>query len=176
MMKKLLLAMLTCTMLLSTSIAFAADDEDTVAVSETTQSEQLPMVQNVSITTLDGQQTTLKALYSEKPVYVNLWATWCPPCVGELPHINQLYQKYGDKINFVMINLDENVNDTTAFLNKSSLSMPIYRGNMNALNSAFQLEFIPVSVIIDTNGRILNRVSGGMTEEQLEQFIAPLLQ
>ena len=52
-----------------------------------------------------GKTTKLSDL-RDKPVYLNFWATWCPPCVKELPHIQAKYEKYKDRIHFLAISVD----------------------------------------------------------------------
>ncbi len=55
---------------------------------------------------LEGNQITFKDL-NNKPVFINIWATWCPPCIAELPSIEELYEDYGDKVNFILISNED---------------------------------------------------------------------
>ena len=61
---------------------------------------------DVRLKGLDGQERMLSDLYKDKPLYVNFWASWCPPCVKELPHIEGLYQKYGDRVAFAAVSAE----------------------------------------------------------------------
>jgi len=54
------------------------------------------------INDMEGNQVSFGSL-NNKPVFINFWATWCPPCVAELPGIADLYEKYHDEVNFVIV-------------------------------------------------------------------------
>ncbi len=123
----------------------------------------------------DGQGRSLSELYKEKPLYLNFWASWCPPCVKEMPHIEGLYQKYGDKVAFAAVSVDERTEDAKAFVQKSGVTLPIYSGNNAELARGYGLDAIPVSLLIGTDGKILAKVVGGMNEKQLEAFLQPVL-
>ena len=121
---------------------------------------------------LDGsKQVQLLELSREKPVYVNFWASWCPPCVKEMPHIEKLYQKYGDRMNFAAVSVDEKLSDAEAFTAKSKLTVPVYTGDLKKLGRDYNLEAIPVSIII-RDGKVIARTVGGMDEAGLEKFLA----
>lgn len=130
---------------------------------------------DVRLKGLDGQEQQLSELYKDKPLYLNFWASWCPPCVKELPHIESLYQKYGDKIAFAAVSVDEHSEDAQALTQKTGLSVPVYSGDNAELTQKYGLDAIPVSVLIGKDGKILAKMVGGMTEKQLEEFLQPAL-
>ncbi|HJS13448.1 MAG TPA: TlpA disulfide reductase family protein, partial [Rheinheimera sp.] len=74
------------------------------------------------------QPFTLASLDQTKPTYIKLWASWCQPCMEQMPHFEKLYQEYGDKVNFVAVNI--NINEKRQEISKVQqrfkLSMPIY--------------------------------------------------
>ena len=130
---------------------------------------------DVRLKGLDGQARMLSDLYKDKPLYVNFWASWCPPCVKELPHIESLYQKYGDRVAFAAVSVDEHSEDAQALAQKSGLTLPVYTGNNAELSRNYGLDAIPVSLLIGKDGKILAKTVGGMTEKQLEAFLQPAL-
>ncbi|MCI1821661.1 MAG: TlpA family protein disulfide reductase [Megasphaera sp.] len=130
---------------------------------------------DLQLKTLDGKSISLKQLYQDKPVYLNFWASWCPPCVQEMPHIQRLQKQYGSKIHFVAVTVDENSSDAADFIQKNSITMPIYTGDLKAITQEYGVSAIPVSIIIDTNGKILAKRVGGMDEQELKEFLAPVL-
>ena len=130
---------------------------------------------DVRLKGLDGQERMLSDLYKDKPLYVNFWASWCPPCVKELPHIEGLYQKYGDRVAFAAVSVDEHSEDAQALAQKSGLTLPVYTGNNAELSRNYGLDAIPVSLLIGKDGKILAKTVGGMTEKQLEAFLQPAL-
>ncbi len=65
----------------------------------------------------------------DKPVVLNFWATWCPPCKAELPDFQKAYEKYGNEINFVIVDLtdgDETVERAKSYLSQNSYTFPCY--------------------------------------------------
>ncbi len=120
---------------------------------------------------------SLEDLYTDKPVYLNFWATWCGPCVGELPNIEAVYKKYQGQVNFVLIPVDEDFDDVEVFLKKQGLVLPVYKAetNINEINYRYNLQAIPISLLIDKHGTIIARHVGSMSKENLEKFLAPVL-
>lgn len=85
-------------------------------------------------------------------ILISFWATWCPPCIAEMPSIQSLYNDFGDKIDFYLVT-SENATKVSSFLKENNYSMPVY---INALNMPEQLysKSIPATFIIDKNGGI----------------------
>ena len=107
----------------------------------------------------------------DKPVYLNFWATWCPPCVKELPHIQAKYEQYKDKINFVAISLDGEQEAPAQFIPSRGYTFPVGYGNEREISRAYNIEAIPMSFIIDTNGVVKSKIVGSMDEADLERFL-----
>ena len=107
----------------------------------------------------------------DKPVYLNFWATWCPPCVKELPHIQAKYEQYKDKINFVAISLDGEQEAPAQFIPSRGYTFPVGYGNEREISRAYNVEAIPMSFIIDTNGVVKAKIVGSMDEADLERFL-----
>ncbi|HEY4650434.1 MAG TPA: TlpA disulfide reductase family protein [Pontibacter sp.] len=109
---------------------------------------------------LDGTQVNFESLKG-KVVFLNIWATWCPPCIAEMPNIQKLYEKIGsDKIAFVMLSVDEGgMEKVKKFIGKKGYTFPVY---MPA--SQFPEEFystaIPTTFIIDPQGQIVAKQEG----------------
>ncbi len=74
-----------------------------------------------------GENTTFGEFKGEV-VLVNFWATWCPPCIEEMPSLNDLYQAYGDKVTFLFIARDKE-NRVSRFLTKKGYDLPVYYEN-----------------------------------------------
>ena len=107
----------------------------------------------------------------DKPVYLNFWATWCPPCVKELPHIQAKYEQYKDRINFVAISLDGEQEAPAQFIPSRGYTFPVGQGNEREISRAYNVEAIPMSFIIDTNGVVKAKIVGSMDEADLERFL-----
>jgi thiol-disulfide isomerase/thioredoxin len=80
---------------------------------------------NWSLTTLDNKPVNFSQSKG-KVVVVNLWATWCPPCVAEMPSMQELYESYGDRVDFYFVTSEAN-EKPLVFLQKNEYSFPVYR-------------------------------------------------
>ena len=107
----------------------------------------------------------------DKPVYLNFWATWCPPCVGELPLIEKKYAEYKDKMHFVILSVDDNEQDPARFIKSKGYSFPAAYGDHQALGRAYGIDAIPASYIISADGHIVARIVGSMNESSLDAFL-----
>ena len=112
-------------------------------------------------------------------ILVNFWATWCPPCVREIPAFNKLYDTYKDK-GFVIVGIAlDNKQDVIDFVDPMGVEYPILLGEQQGitLTQAYgnHLGVLPFSVLIDRQGRITERHRNEITFEEAEQLIKPLL-
>ncbi len=124
---------------------------------------------------MDGNSRTLKSL-SDKPVFLNFWATWCPPCIAELPGIYELHKVYGDRVNFILVST-ESIETVSGFaLDKGFEQLPFYQ-NENVPRE-FASRSIPTTFIISKNGNIVLDKKGvakwnsGTVEELLDELLA----
>jgi len=115
---------------------------------------------SLALLTLQGQPTTLAALRG-KVIFLNLWATWCPPCVAEMPGIQRLAEQLHDAPNvaFVVLSLDQNPDKARRFVARRGFTMPIYTLN-GSLPAAFDTESIPTTFLISPAGEIVSRHEG----------------
>ena len=112
---------------------------------------------------------------NDKPVFLNFWATWCPPCVGEMPSIQELYDTYGDEVNFVLVT-NEIPEVVTNFMEQNDYqNLPVYFA-MQA-PPAFASQALPTTFIIGKDGKVWVKKKGaarwnsGKTKSLLEQLI-----
>jgi len=93
-----------------------------------------------------------------KVTLVNIWATWCPPCIAEMPSLQLLYNDYNDKIEFVLV-ADEAQEVIEVFLKKKNYNLEIYRPISEAPDP-FNVNSIPRTFLLDTEGNIVIDESG----------------
>lgn len=106
---------------------------------------------------LQGNKTSFKAL-NDKPVFLNIWATWCPPCIAELPSIQELHEDYGDKVNFILISA-ELPGKVQSFATEHHYNeLPFYHSSSVPIH--FSTNSIPATFIVSKDGRVLVNKKG----------------
>lgn len=110
---------------------------------------------DVPLISLDGERTTLDA-FRGKVIFLNFWATWCPPCIAEMPFINKLYNQVGHNKNivFVMISEDDNMQKARTFIKNKGFKFPVYM-LAGPLPQEFRSDEIPTTFIISPQGKIV---------------------
>ncbi|WP_209330396.1 TlpA family protein disulfide reductase [Lunatimonas salinarum] len=102
----------------------------------------------------DGDRVGLSQ-YRGKTLFINLWATWCPPCRAEMPHISELYMKVnGDNVAFLMIALDDDFEKSKKFVSEKGFSFPIIHAAYG-LNPSLRSQAIPTTLVVSPEGKIV---------------------
>lgn len=128
------------------TMSVADSDEEGVQVGD--------VAPDFEITTLEGGTVKLSD-YRGKPVMLNFWATWCPPCRAEMPAMQQFYEEHD--VTVLAVNLtDTETNPTNAadFVNAYDLTFPILMDKEAEVSTLYRIKPIPASFLIDANGRI----------------------
>jgi thiol-disulfide isomerase/thioredoxin len=112
------------------------------------------------MTDLNGQVVSFESLRG-KVIFLNIWATWCPPCVAEMPNVQRLYEKVGsDKIAFVMLSVDQGgVEKVQKYITRKGYTFPVYLP-YSQLPQEFYSPAIPSTFIISPEGKIVARQEG----------------
>lgn len=115
----------------------------------------------ISFTDKDGKTVSLSSLKG-KVVFINFWATWCPPCIQEMPTINALKEKYkgNNDIVFLMVDVDNKMEKSSAFMEKNKYDLPVYVPASD-IPSDYLGSSIPTTVILDKSGDMIARIEGG---------------
>ncbi|WP_240906909.1 TlpA family protein disulfide reductase [Paludisphaera rhizosphaerae] len=111
--------------------------------------------------------------FQGKPLFVNVWATWCPPCVGELPSIARLAAtpELKDKVAFVCISTDEGINPVRSFMRGKDWPMTILQADR--LPPVFMSDAIPATYLVSAEGRVVYEYVGG-TDWDTPKVVAKL--
>jgi peroxiredoxin len=132
----------------------------------------------ISLPGLDGKMHQLSD-YRPHRLLLNFWASWCVPCLQEMPALNQLQAKFGERAPIVVgIAMDEPAR-VRSFLAEHRVNYPILLGRLDPPSTSLQLgntrEVLPYSVLIDADGRILATHTGILSPAQIEQWVEPTL-
>lgn len=127
------------------------------------------------LTTLEGETVRLSD-YKGKKIILNLWATWCPPCRAEMPDMQKYYdeQAQDENVEILAVNLtteDKGMDKINAFVEEFQLTFPIPMDHEGKVGDVYQAATIPTTYMIDTEGRVQNKIVGPMNEEMMEDFI-----
>ncbi|MEO1256809.1 MAG: TlpA disulfide reductase family protein [Bacteroidota bacterium] len=101
---------------------------------------------------LNGKKVSFQN-FKGKVIFINFWATWCPPCIAEMPDIHRLYNKRKEEISFVMISMDTDRQKAYDFLARKQYQFPVYFLQSN-LPSIYDTHSIPTTYVLDRNGKI----------------------
>ena len=141
--------------------------------------ENTPLAIDFTVDDMSGNPATLFE-HMDKPVLLNFWASWCPPCTEEMPHFQAMFEQYGDRVNFMMINSTDGDRETPAtvkqFLELTGYTFPVYLDTHGLQASyTYNITGIPQTFFIDTQGRIVVHYPGSIPQEPLQQGLEFLL-
>ena len=103
-----------------------------------------------------------------KGVMLNFWATYCEPCEAEVPFMQSLYPDYSDDIEIVAVSLDAGELVIDRFIDKHDLTFPVVHDKQSEVMDLYKVGPIPSTFFIDENGKIVEKVSGALTLDKLE--------
>lgn len=113
-----------------------------------------------------------------KVVFINFWATWCPPCIAEMPTINKLYSNFREngKVVFLMVDVDNNPVKSQAFMNKRKFDLPVYTP-ASPIPSSYLEGAIPTTLVLNKYGKVVfkHEGMGDFSNEEFKTFINELI-
>lgn len=110
----------------------------------------------------------------DKPVVLNFWASWCPPCKSEMPGFEEAYIEYGEDVNFIMISVDSAISDASDFISENEYTFPVYYDAYNEGSYYYNVTSIPRTYFITTDGAIILSHTKAVTKDTLCQGIDEL--
>jgi peroxiredoxin len=130
----------------------------------------------LTLNDLDGNPRSLSD-YLGQVVLVNMWATWCPPCVAELPTLNAFYRDYA-QAGFAIIGIDdgEELGVVKDYVAQTGLVFPIWTDPSYLSERAFNTMNLPSSFVIDRQGQIRLQWVGAISRAMLEKYVVPIIE
>lgn len=138
--------------------------------------EQYSPAPDFTLETLAGETVTLSELKGKK-VILNFWATWCPPCKAEMPHMESFYSKLTveDQVELIAVNVTESeklgISEVENFVESYKLSFPIPLDKTAEVTRMYGVFSMPTTFMIDTKGRIAQKVIGPLDEKTLNELV-----
>lgn len=122
-----------------------------------------------------GETLTLSKLVGGKPIVLNFWASWCPPCRREAPLFERYWRQYRDRILFVGANFQDNEAGALAFIREFDLTFPSGADPQGRVGVEYGVYGMPETFFITKAGKVLVRHVGEIREAQLEGYLRQLL-
>lgn len=142
-------------------------------------SNQKKMAPDFSVIDAQGNTVKLSDL-AGKPVVLNFWASWCPPCKGEMPEFDMVYQELGDEVQFMMVDLTdgqrETVETAAKYIEDQGYALPIFFDTQLEAAYQYNVQSIPKTYFIDKDGYLVAGAQGAIDEEALRRGIAMIWQ
>jgi thiol-disulfide isomerase/thioredoxin len=127
-----------------------------------------------TLTRLDGSTLSLADLRG-KPTVINFWATWCPPCLAELPLLQAAYLAHRADLNFVAVSVKEESGVVEPFIARQGLTMPVGLDLNGATLELYGIRGLPTTVFLNAEGVVVQRHIGELAGPALESYLADLL-
>lgn len=131
-----------------------------------------------TLTDQNGIEHTLSD-YQGKTVFLNFWATWCPPCRSEMPEIQALYEKYGENEGELIVlgvaapnyGSEGSITDIAAFLSENGYTFPVVMDDLGLYSSQYGIRAYPTTFMIGKDGNVYGYVEGALTGEIMESIV-----
>lgn len=153
------------------------EDGENAAVTESSDPDTVP-APDFTLTDQNGTEHTLSD-YKGKTIFLNFWATWCPPCRSEMPEIQALYEKYGENEGDLIVlgvatpdyGKEGSKEDIAAFLADNGYTFPVVMDNYGLFTYQYGISAYPTTFMIDKDGNVFGYVQGALTGEIMESIV-----
>jgi len=123
-----------------------------------------------TIDLVGGGSFTLSKALQDKPVVINFWASWCPPCRQEMPDLDAVARAIPG-VQFIGVAIDDSPSNAAAYASQIGTSYPIAVDEDYTLDDAYAIQYLPQTWIIDRNGTVIRSVIRAVTAEELTAWI-----
>jgi peroxiredoxin len=120
---------------------------------------------------MEGEKHQLSD-YRGQGVFLNFWGTWCKPCEEEMPYINNQYNQFKDKgVQVLAVDVAESELVVNQFANRHKLDFPIVIDKDGQVQTAYGINPLPATFLIDKDGKVVKYHTGQLTEETVREFM-----
>lgn len=135
-------------------------ENQTAPTAEANQADSLAIQPTIIFTDKDNNEIDMSA-QTGKVVFINFWATWCPPCIAEMPSIEKLYAKFksNDSVVFIIADVDKRMENAQKFMTDNKINLPVHIPATN-IPSSWLGNSIPTTIILNKKGEIAMRHEG----------------
>lgn len=120
---------------------------------------------------LEGRLETMRG----KPVVINYWATWCKPCKAEMPRIVAAAKRYGDRVGFLGVNVEDDVDAAAEFAKRNGMTFPSISDPNGSIRRAEKILGLPVTQFYTSDGELAFNHQGEIKSDDLERKIEEIL-
>ena len=134
------------------------------------------MAPDFKLLSLDKKEVKLSDFVGKK-VILNFWATWCPPCRVEMPHMEKVYKNDRDNVVVLSVNLtqtEKSESDVRAFVEDFGLTFPVVMDTKGDVSSTYQISAYPTSYFIDSQGIIREIFKGAINDVIMEKALSKI--
>ena len=109
-----------------------------------------------------------------KPVVINFWASWCPPCTDELPYFQRIQSQFGDRVTILTVS-NEAPGVAESYLKKEHIDLPLIEDSTGKIFDAYKIPPIPDTVVLDADGKVTYVSAGGLSWNELQTAVDHVL-
>jgi cytochrome c biogenesis protein CcmG, thiol:disulfide interchange protein DsbE len=131
-----------------------------------------PGVPERSFTMFSGEEASFTTTYAGQPLLVNFWASWCAPCIEEMPDLERIHQDLGDQITLVGLNLQDDRASADRMVERTGVTYDLAEDPRGELFADFGAFTMPMTFFVDPSGVVVGRHGGLATEQQLRDLVA----
>lgn len=160
------------------SASEAAPSSSPSADEATPTPKPLPLAPDFTLKDQNGNEHTLSD-YKGKTVFLNFWATWCPPCKGEMPEIEALYKEYGENGGDLIVlgvagpnqGREGSADDIKQFLSDNEYTFPVVMDESGAVFYDYGISAFPTTFMIDKEGNVFGYAESALTADMMESIV-----
>ncbi|UYY97171.1 thiol-disulfide oxidoreductase ResA [Peribacillus frigoritolerans] len=126
---------------------------------------------NFVLTDMEGREHKLSD-YKGKGVFLNFWGTYCKPCEYEMPYMENQYKNFKDQgVEILAVNVGESDYAVNNFITKHDLTFPVMIDKGREVENAYRVDILPVSFLVDKEGKVIDIITGALTEESIQKHM-----